>query len=280
MSSINQDEQTGALPVGSSEQTPEEITPASEVQGQQPEDASQPSQQDQADEGQEQVTDRGTKVAKEPESKFYQQIKNENADMRALLGNQNALKEYMRTFEGTAAPKQGEVDDLSDIADKVLGQDGQVDLGKLAQYMEERVMSKVEKAVQFHTQNQIRSREIETTYTSDKTSVRQAHPELDPSNKDTFDPELDQLVGERFIAQGGLEGKVTLKDVADKTFAGIEKWRGAGRKQAETEIVRKRAGAIPQAKAQGDAKESEEENMSPSQILTARLQKQVAGAKR
>ena len=40
-------------------------------------------------------------VIKEPEFRYYQSSKSENVDMRRLLSNPNALKEYLREEEGT-----------------------------------------------------------------------------------------------------------------------------------------------------------------------------------
>lgn len=225
----------------------------------------------------EETTDRGTKVAKEPESRFYQQLKNENADMRRILSNPDAVKEYLRTLEGTQTPKEGEKDDLADIGEKVLTPDGQVDLVKLAQYMDTRVTKRIDEGLKYGVENRIAAERIKNSFEADKLSTRSAHPELDPESKEKYDPDLERLVGERFIAQGGYEGKVSLKTVVEQTYKDIAKWQGSGRKQAETEIVRKKAGAIQQTRVQAESQETEEENMRPEEILAARVRNQVFG---
>jgi len=252
------------------DETLEEQTPASEELEQSDESSQTPA------EGEKQLTDRGTKVAKEPESRFYQQLKNENADMRRLLSDPASLKEYLRQLEGTQAPEKGQEDEFADLYEKVLTPEGQVDIVKLARYMDERVATKIQQGMQYLSQNVQQSVELKQNYHSDKAAIRQAHPELDPLSE-SFDPELDQLIGERFIAQGGLQGKVTLKQVADKTFADIEKWRGVGKAEAETEIKRKRLGAISTSKVSGESRETEEENMTPEQILANRVKKAISG---
>lgn len=256
---------------------PADPTPPAQPDGSQEPPAPSPSPTDQPDEEKDDLTDRGTKKAKEPASQFYQQIKNENADMRALLSNPQALKEYLRQLDGTNAPKDGETDDLADIGDKILTPDGQIDLAKLVQFMEERWMRKIDQGIRFQTENQIRSREIENGYNSDKASVRKDHPELDPTSK-SFDADLEQFVGERFIAQGGLEGRVTLRDVVTNTYAYLDKVRGVGRQQAETEIVRKQVGAIPQSNAQADEAQADDDG-DPATVLANRVHKSVTGAK-
>jgi hypothetical protein len=224
------------------------------------------------------TTDRGTKVAKEPESRFYQQLKNENADMRRVLSDQTALKEYLRTMEGTQAPKDEKQDDLADIGEKVLTPEGQLDLVKFGKYMDERVASKIDAGIKYGVENRIKAERVMNSFEADKIAVRSAHPELDPENKDKFDPELDQLIGERFIAQGGYQGKATLKQVTEQTYKDIAKWQGSGKKQAETEIVRKRAGAIPKQKVSGETQDNEEtDEMRPEEVLASRVRKSITG---
>ncbi len=269
---MNEETQTQGVTDGQDTAQPG-TTPPADAQPQD-EQVSEPSDAG-AGEGEEATTtDRGTKVAKEPDSQFYQQLKNENGDMRRLLGDPKALKEYLRELEGTQAPAQGEADDFADLAEKVLDQNGQVDIKKLAGYLDNRLMQKLDQAVKFSVNNQVRSAEVERTYHSDLGSIRTEHPELNPNNKDAYDPDLDQLVGERFIAQGGMEGKVTLKQVVDKTYAYLKRGQDKGRQQAETQIIRKQAGAIPQPKVPGNSTQADEEK-SPEQLLAERVRKQV-----
>lgn len=270
---VMEDNQAGVTSEGFDESSAD-FTPTAESEAREGQESST-SQSENTGEEKGQLTDRGTKVAKEPESQFYQSLKNENADMRALLSDPQALKEYLRVFEGTQAPQKGEADDLADIAEKVSDANGQIDPAKLVPYLEQRLMGRIETGVKYLTDNSIRSHQIEQGYNSDKAAIRAEHPELDPSNKDKFDPELEQFVGERFIAQGGLEGKVTLKQVVDSTFGYLSKVKGAGQAAAETEIVRKRAGAIATSTVQGEVRDGEEAK-SPAEILATRVRTQVA----
>ena len=251
------------------DETQEETTPTSETESQE-EGASDSSLKDGKTK-----TDRGTKVAKEPESKFYQTLKNENADMRRILQDPKALKEYVRQLEGTENPKEGD-DDMADLATKVVDENGQVDLKKLMSFIDERTAKKIESGVKYLTENSLKRDKLQTSYNNDKDVVRNDHPELDPNNKDGYDKELEQFIGERFLAQGGLEGKVSLRQVVDQTYKFLEKREGVGRSKAETEIVRKSTGAISRNKVQGDAKENEED-MDASQILASRVRKAVGG---
>lgn len=257
-------------------ETPQEDNAASEAE-EQSEVTSEPSP-DSAEESKEEpeTTDRGTKVAKEPESKFYQQIKNENADMRRLLGDPTSLKEYLKEFEGAPASKDGteQQDELGKLVEQATLPTGQVDALKLAKLMDERTMKKIDEGMQFMSTNMERSQKWQRAYDQDKADIRQDHPELDPRKKDQFDPDLDQFIGERFVAQGGLQGKVSLKEVVDNTFSYLEKRSGAARKDAETEIVRKRAGAISQSNVSGKAAD-DEADMSPEQILAKRVRSQL-----
>ncbi len=227
------------------------------------------------DSSKEDLTDRGTKVAREPESRFYQDLKNQNSDMKRLLGDPLALKEYLRGLEGTQAPGKGQEDDLADLESKVLTQNGQVDLKKLASYMDERLAKKLDAGIKYGVENRIQVERLRTSYDADKTNIRHDHPELDPKNK-AFDPDLEQLIGERFIAQGGLQGKVTLPHVVDKTYKDIARFQGSGKRQANREITRKRAGAISQDRYSSEEGENEEE-MSPAELLASRVRKSIQG---
>lgn len=251
-------------------------------QNQDQDDSQDASQKPEGAEGGKGKTDRGTNVAKEPESQYYQQLKNENSDMRRLLSNPTGIKEYLRSLEGTAAPEQGKDDDMADLAEKVMTEDGRVDVGKLAKYMEERLMSKWEKGMEYNLQNMQRSQEMGRAYDEEKGSVRKAHPELDPTS-DKYDKDLEDFVGERFIAQGGLEGRVSLRQVVDQTFGYLEKVRGTGKNQgraeAETEIVRKKVGGIDRQRIPANPKESED-NMSAEEVLAKRVRLAMQGGRR
>jgi hypothetical protein len=89
------------------------------------------------------VTPKGTKVAKEPESRYYRDLKNENVDMRRLLSDPKALKEYVRNWEGTPAPEQGTKDDIEAPVKHATLPDGQVDATKLTRLMDERAVTKM-----------------------------------------------------------------------------------------------------------------------------------------
>lgn len=259
------------------EEEPREDTLASEEPEEQSEDTSDtPEPTDDGDET-ESKTDRGTKVAKEPESRFYQQLKNENADMRRILNEPGSLKEYLRQIEGTPVPEKGKEDDLADLAEKTIDPaTGQVDLVKLTKYMDERTQKQIEQGMTHLSSNFEKRNQMQRAYDEEKASVRGEHPELDPRQKDRFDQELDEFIGERFVAQGGLEGKVSLKQVVDSTFAFLTKQRSLGKAQAETDVVRKRVGAIPRSSNQGDSQKSEEQ-MTPEEMLVTRIRKQLSG---
>lgn len=260
------------------EETPEEDTLASEddqdSEGSQ--DSEESESEDSQGEGDEETTDRGTKKAAEPESQFYQTLKNQNADMKRLLNDPQALKEYLRISEGSKAPNEGEKEDFADLEEKVLTPEGQVDLRKLAEYMDTRMVKKIDEGIKWGVENRLKQERVGNQYNSDLSGVREAHPELDPQNKQ-FNKELDRLVGERFIAQGGMQGKVTIKQVIDQTYKDLEVFSKKGRQQANTEIVRRKAGAISQNRHSVDSRGAEDENADPAQILASRVRKQVAG---
>ena len=259
-------------------QEPQEDTLASETDAQVTEDQDRADSPDGADEGEETgtTTDRGTKVAKEPQSQYYQQLKNENADMRRLLADPRTLKEYLRDVEGTPAPEQGKPDDLAQLVQQATAENGQVDALKLAQLMDDRAIKRIEEGQKFLSANLTKSMQMARAYDEDKATVRGEHPELDPRNKDRYDPELEQFVADRYIAQGGLEGKTSLKDVVDQTFTFLTRKEKTARAQANTDIVRKKAGAITQPTVQGNTPDTEA-GKSPAQILTDRVRKQMTG---
>lgn len=268
----------GVTPEGGD--APQEDHAASKSQEETPE-TSATSQSVERDSGESQdpesteVTDRGTKAAKEPESRYYQQIKNENADMRRLLSDPKLLREYMREVEGTQAPKEGQEDDLAKIVEAATLDNGQVDAYKLTQLLDKRTAEKIEQGMSYLSQNMSRANQMHRQYDEEKQAIRAEHPELDPRNKDKFDPELEQFIAERYLAQGGLEGKASLKQVTDQTFAYLEKQRKSATSQAETEVVRRRAGAIPQQNVAGESKDDESQ-MSPDALLAKRIRAQLS----
>lgn len=270
----------GVTPTGGD--TPQEDNAASETEALEAEEVSQdaPRTPDAGGDGEQEeaddVTDRGTRPAKEPESRYYQQVKNENADMRALLNNPQALKAYLQDIEGTKAPTGSEEEDeLKKIVDQSTMENGQVDAYKLTKLMEQRLDVKVQQGMQHLSQDMNRAQSLQRRYDQDKTAVRSDHPELDPRKKE-YDAELEAFVGERYIAQGGLEGKVSLQEVVDSTFAYMEKVRGSATKRAETEIVRKQVGSVRQATVPGNT-ENGEANMTAEQILAQRVRNQLKG---
>lgn len=266
--------QTGALPDGTQDESQEQITPGSENPGSQESEVTSETSQTGEEQGQDGATDRGTQKAKEPESQFYQTVKNENADMRALLSDPKALQEYMKRFETQASETKGE-EDFADLTEKVLDENGQVDVIKLMKYSDERAQKKTEQVVQKAVADMFARMERKQEFMGELTTVYGEHPELSEKSPN-YDKELNVFIGNQFIAQGGYEGKVTLKQVVDSTYAYLAKVKGTGQKQAETEIIRKRAGAIPQQKAQGESQSSEDDDLSAEDILTQRVQKAVS----
>jgi glycerophosphoryl diester phosphodiesterase len=254
---------------GATEDTSEETLPSQTEEDNTSEDSENAGEQGSQDD----TTDRGTKKAKEPESRYYQELKNENADMRRLLSDPKSMKEYLRQLEGTEAPKEGERDELGEIIKASTTSNGQIDAETLARKLDERTQQQIQKSMDTLSQNVDRRNQVLTSFNEEKADSRKDHPELDPKSKD-FDPDLEQLVGERFLAQGGL-GRASLRKVVDDTYAWLEKQRGSAKKEENTEIVRKRVGAIPQPSVSGEDANSDE-NLTPQAILAKRIISKVS----
>ncbi len=274
------DEKQSVIEDGEEENSEEETLAPEEEEGTESEE-SQDSEEEESEsessqgEDETETTDRGTKKAAEPESQFYQTLKNQNADMRRILSDPASLKEYLSLMEGKQTSGEGSKDDFADLEEKVLTPDGQVDLRKLAQYMDTRTVAKIDQGIKWGVENRLKQERIGNQYRTDLSGVREAHPELDPKSKG-FNKELDHLIGERFIAQGGMEGKVTIREVIDQTYKDLEVFSNKGRREANTEIIKRKAGAISQNRNSAAGSESEEE-MDPSQVLASRVRKQVSG---
>lgn len=251
---------------------------APETDGQKPDDTSTESPRENEEEthdDSEARTDKGTKVAKEPQSQYYQNLKNENADMRRLLQDPKSLKAYMREVEGTEAPQAGQEDDLEKVVESSTMPNGQVDVHKLLKLWDERWMKRMNDGMQKFSTDVEKRQTTMKTYDRELSEIRRDHPELDPFNKDRFDPELDEMIGDRYIAAGGL-GKASLKEVVDKTYHWLERQRGTAEKRAEQEVVRKKAGAISKPSVSGEDADPEA-GLSPEEVVARRVRSNLLG---
>lgn len=256
------------------DQSQPETTPSGEGQqdqGQEPSDT-------QGDQG---VTDKGSQGSQEPQSPYYQRIKNENAQLRRLLSDPEQLKEYLASQGHNAPSKENQVNEeqeLAKIAKEVTDENGLINLPKLVKALEDRTIKKVDNLVSSYsntTKTQITNK---IQYDSDLKSVWKEHPELDPNNA-SYIQEYNEIVGNIFLAKGGLQGKVRLTDVAKNFFTAINTERKKGSQQAQQQIIRKKAGGIQQNANAGSSNQQQQETEQPPEATIAQRFRQAAGNK-
>lgn len=256
------------------DQSQSEITPSDEGQqdqGQEPSDT-------QGDQG---VTDKGSQGSQEPQSPYYQRIKNENAQLRRLLSDPEQLKEYLASQGHNAPSKENQVneeEEIAKIAREVVDENNMINLPKLVKALEDRTIKKVDNLVSSYsntTKTQITNK---IQYDSDLKTVLKDHPELDP-NSGSYNQEYNEIVGNIFLAKGGVQGKVRLTDVAKSFFTAINSERKKGSQQAQQQIIRKKAGGIQQnANAADSSQQQQEQELTPEASIAQKF-RQAAGIK-
>ncbi len=269
-----QDDDNQGVTLEDNDQSQSTTTPVDKGQ----DDANQNDQDQQPSDsqGDEGVTDdKGTKD-KEPQSQYYQRVKNENAQLRRLLSDPKALKEYAEKNGIIAPSKENQVneeEEVNKLAAEVVDQNGLINLPKLIKALEDRSIKKVDNLVTSYSQTTQKQIENKIQYNKDLETVYEDHPELNPESKDTYIPEYNEIIGNLYLAQGGLQGKVRLSDVAKKFYAAIGRERQNGSRQANQQIIRKKSGAIQQNANSSNNKQGQDDEASPEATIADRFRK-------
>lgn len=255
-----------------SEETSSESENSYEVSDDQEETQDQISSNNETQEEAE-YTEKGTKLDPNPMSRVNQELANERRkikDYEEILNNPKLLKAYVDQFdtkEDRVEPEEEmlsieQVETTADLQKFLRQRDGQV----------QKKLKELDSTISGFKESQ-KDEAIASNISSDITAIREIYPELNPKS-DSYDPELDQAVGELFEMydfdpkQQRFKGSVSLKKVAQTVMkaAGSSKKRGS--QEAQTYVKDRRSG-----RADGGGKASEapnESNMTASQIIAQR----------
>lgn len=277
---VEEEEETPGADAGTeseekSEETSEESKGEEKAEGEESDEGKEGSEEDKKAE----LTDRGTKKSPIEDSAFVQDLKNKLGDAYQLLRDPKLLTQYLRSMEGSQAPEKGTDDDLQALVDSTKDAEGNVDVLKLTKALDERQDKKIKEGISYLREDSARTTELKRVYFEDLSEQRKAHPELDPKS-DKFDAELEPVIRDLFLARGGLTGKVGMGQVINDFYKTVERYRGQGRSEAETEVVKKRSGGIPaNTPPSKEGGSGDEESQDPATILSSRVRKAASSFK-
>lgn len=227
-------------------------------------------------------TEKGTKLAKDPLSQANQLLANERAKIRQyedLLNNPTLLKNYVKQFDPNDAQSQtGKTQEKELRVEDVQTTE---DLHKFLAQQDAKVQAKVK---ELDTEiNSVKSNQqgtaIANRISSDIAAVRETYPELNPKS-DVYSKELDSAIGqlyEKFDLDPktkSFKGQASIREIADVVMsaAGIAKKQGST--DAQTIIRDKRSGRTMSGAANAATDESK---LTAGQIIAQRIQQARKG---
>lgn len=248
------------------------------------------SQQGQGTEnGKEQRTEKGTRVAPDPLSAANQARANAERlakDYETLLDDPDQLETYLselRRERGVTKKEVAAQETEADIKEEDIKT--QEDLHKfLAQ--ERRRTENAIKELKDGVEKDRQSKQVEASVSGASREIDDAknkYPELrqfntDGSKNPEFNPDLEQAIGElwqevNFDPRSGLPtGKVKLSTIISKVMAARGMGERQGSQRAKTQIVDRRSGGARNgAASKGTGKTGDESNMTASQKIAARM---------
>ncbi len=236
------------------------------------------------DQKNEELTEKGTKLAKDPLTQANQLLANERAKIRAyedVLNNPQKLRGYLAEID----KESGEVKKEESTEPEMRIEDIKTteDLHKYERQRETKHQKEIQDLKDKLTGVTSTQRDavVASTISSDISTVRNQYTELDPKpGKDgkptnpNYNPVLDQAVGALYEKMDfdpqskSFRGKVSLKEVASFVMgiAGVAKKLGT--QEAQTTIRDKRTG---KAVTGASNAAPDEKNMTASQIIAARI---------
>lgn len=227
--------------------------------------------------GDEQLTDKGTKLDPNPKSAVHQQLANANRvirQMEGILTNPALLKRYAEQNGMTLAEAKADVKEQQDEVEDAIQEftpDQFKTSADVAKALND-IRSTTSKTIKELKAENSRlregyqginsSRKLETIANNmdrDITTVREKYPELNPKSPD-FDKELEQSIGELYNeldfdpATQTFRGQVSLAKIADRVMKAAKRAGQRGSRKAQTDVKVKQAGKV--TSGQGKSKSS------------------------
>lgn len=241
------------------------------------------------EEAEPELTEKGTKLDPNPQSALHQQLANEKrakAQMEQVLGNPEALAQFMKQQYGIEVPvaakaeteqaqakryKAEDFNNLDDVAGK---------FNELHETYESKYKSQEEQIKQLGTVVSTlvdgnRETQLATTMEKDVSSLRNV-PELKPGEPDFIDG-LESKIAAKYVQldfderTGRFRGQTTLKAVADDFIEAIRLGRTSGSQRAQTIVKDKTEGRVRTSAPVKD--EQDTSAMNPGDSIAAGIAK-------
>ena len=228
-------------------------------------------------------TDKGTKLDKDPLSQANQLRANAEAQAKKyedILTNPEKFKQYAKIagFDKEPETKKDEIAEALDFKPENLKtvEDVTEAFSKVATVIKG-LRDENQKLIEGMTGmgKQSRSTAIASSIQSDIQQVRSKFPELNPNNKDAFNPELEREIGEMFDELDfdpqtkEYRGSVSLLKIAEKIMKAAGYGKKTGADKANTNIIEKGKGKVRTGKG-GNVKTSDDK-LTPGQIIANRI---------
>lgn len=234
--------------------------------------------------GEQQLTEKGTKLDPDPMSALNQTLANERRfrlQYEKLLNDPDQLVEYAATMGLKLTKEQAkEVQkDKTIDPDKI---ETVEDLRAFAKQLQTQVATKageLDKGIQGLRQNS-KDESITNQFKTDMDDARSKYPELDPRSE-SYNKDLDETIGRLFLAADvdpntrKLAGRVRLSTFVDQVMSVRKNGQETGSRDAQTVVKDKRRGQV-RTGSQGDGT-PDESNMTPSQIIASRMKRMTGG---
>lgn len=216
------------------------------------------------EDGEAELTDKGTKLDPNPQSAVHQQLANAKRQveqMEGILTNPARLKKFASQNGMTLTEAKAEIkEEQEEIVDEFApdqfktGADVATALNKMNTNLRE---AKAENKRLRDGQDGINSSrkldKIASNMQRDITTVQDKYPELNPKSPD-FDKELETSVGKLYQkldfdqASQSFRGKVSITDIAETIMGAAKRGNKAGSRKAQTNVVVKQAGKVKSGK--------------------------------
>lgn len=238
------------------------------------------------------LTDKGTKLDPNPESAVHQELANarrEAEEYRQFMSDPQSVKRYLEELERDAGNITGE--NRQEIQERAVDENVVTDPSKIVtpedfQSYVKFLTNDVQKAKQdlLNERNSIREQNQESAVNSrlvnEIDSLQNKYSFLKDKNDDgtlnpNFDKELEKEIADQFEEldkdprTGKYLGKVSITAIAERAIRIRKLGEATGNKNAQTNVVDKRHGAI--RTGSGGSSSSDESKMTSTQLIASRM---------
>ena len=236
-------------------------------------------------EGQDQKTDKGTKLDPNPQSAVHQQLANAEKKLRdyeTVLRSPELLRKFAKaagyTLEEAKAAIEEEKSDLYSGDKLQTGEDVAKALNELrstsvkeAKTYQEKIAA-LEKKISSLESGRTAER-VTMTLNQEVSQLREKYPELNPKDP-SYDPELEHEIGKMYEKldkdpqPGGFRGQPSLLEIADLVMKAAGKAKKKGSEEAQTDVkVKERGKVTTSSKATTGSSESEDAGTAIAQRI-------------